>query len=453
MPRHFFQQKELEFTWQIFERYGKPDRPWTVEANSTGRVILTADEDNIKAMLSSINDFGKGERFFEMHKEFLGHGIISVDGDAWRASRALLRPHFVKTRRRDLEAVERQTDILLPLLDGLVCIDELFGRYTIDVMTDFMFGRSFESLTSPSADFMRSFDQVQHTQGLIERTGRLAKFIPRKAFRSGLDELNSVLMSYIDEALARHTERIENPTAEKEEELNFLDSIVVQSQDKTVLRDQLITVLLAGRDTAAVTLTWLFYELGRRPDVVCKLREEIDSVVGLHPSNSPTREELKSMRYLQDTINETLRLYPSIPTNARFALRDTTLPRGGGPDGSLPISVPKNTPIVYSTLALHRRADLYPPSDQPHHLLFAPERWQSWKPRPGTFIPFNAGPRVCIGQQFAVMEIAYTVVKILQTYDRIQYCGGEGEMMFQTGFALKPARRIELRFHRGGIDG
>lgn len=404
-------------------------------------------------MLSSINDFGKGEKFFEMHKEFLGHGIISVDGDAWRASRALLRPHFVKTRRRDLEAIERQTDILLPLLasaDEAVCIDELFARFTIDVMTDFMFGRSIDSMSIPDADFIRAFDHVQHTQGLIERTGRLAQFIPKKAFHSSLDVLNGVLESYIDDALSRQQKR-SSKAAEQDEEPNFLDSIAARSQNKTALRDQLITVILAGRDTAAVTLTWLFYELGRRADVVRMLREEIESVVGLEPSESPSREDLKSMRYLQDTINETLRLYPSIPTNARFALRDTVLPRGGGPDGSLPISVPKDTPIVYSTLALHRRPDLYPSfdtGDRQHHLKFAPERWQSWKPQPWTFIPFNGGPRICIGQQFAMMEIAYTVVKILQTYDRIEYCGGDEEMKFQTGFALKPARKVEVRFHK-----
>ena len=76
--RHFFRHKELEFSWQTFKRHGNPDRPWTVEANTTGRVILTADEENIKAMLSNIADFGKGRRFFEMHKEFLGHGKWSL---------------------------------------------------------------------------------------------------------------------------------------------------------------------------------------------------------------------------------------------------------------------------------------------------------------------------------------------------------------------------------------
>lgn len=384
-------------------------------------------------------------------------GILSVDGKSWRASRAILRPHFVQTRRRDLDAVARQVDILIPLLagnNGPVSVDDLFARFTIDVITDFMFGRSVDSLSNPNADFARAFDQVQHTQGLIERTGKLGRFMPRSAFRSGLCILKKVLEQYIDEALARH-KTVEGQSIKNEDQRNFLDTIVAYTQDKTVLRDQLMTVLLAGRDTTATTLTWLFYELSHHPEIVKKLRDELGAVVGLDPDHSPPREDLKRLHYLQNTINETLRLYPSIPTNARFALRDTTLPRGGGPDGCLPIGVPEGTPIVYSTIVLQRRAGIYPPSDagdQPHHLDFVPERWDSWKPLPGTYLPFNGGPRVCIGQQFALMEIAYMTCKILQSYDRIEYCGGEDEVRFQTGFALKPARDILIRFCNEGDD-
>lgn len=142
-----------------------------------------------------------------------------------------------------------------------------------------------------------------------------------------------------------------------------------------MLRDQLVAVLLAGRDTTAVTLSWLFYELSQQPKIVAKLREEIVGRVGEH--KVPTYEDLKSMRYLNHVINETLRLYPVVPYNVRVALQDCTLPRGGGPDGTEPIGITKDTPIGYSTLIMQRRADIYPPASSgfPDHMKFVPERW------------------------------------------------------------------------------
>ena len=118
------------------------------------------------------------------------------------------------------------------------------------------------------------------------------------------------------------------------------------------------------------------------------------------------------MRYLQNTLSETLRLYPVVPFNVRLALKDTTLPRGGGADGLSPIGILKDTPIGYSTLVMQRREDLYPENSD--HLVFRPERWESWQPKPWQYIPFNGGPRICIGQQFALTELGYTIVRLLQ---------------------------------------
>ncbi len=93
-----------------------------------------------------------------------------------------------------------------------------------------------------------------------------------------------------------------------DEGYTFLHALASYTRDRDVLRDQLVAVLLAGRDTTAVTLSWLFYELSKRPQIVEKLQQEIESFVGL--DREPTYTDLKSMRYLQHTLNETLRLYP-----------------------------------------------------------------------------------------------------------------------------------------------
>lgn len=135
-------------------------------------------------------------------------------------------------------------------------------------------------------------------------------------------------------------------------------------------------------------------------------------------------------------MNEVLRLYPVVPYNVRVALRDTSIPHGGGPDGNQPVGVLKNTKVAYLTLHMQRRADLVPepsPTFAPVEV-FSPERWDGWYPKPWTYIPFHGGPRICVGQQFALTEMGYTVVKVLQKFERIENCMlPEGEGVGQRG--------------------
>lgn len=108
-------------------------------------------------------------------------------------------------------------------------------------------------------------------------------------------------------------------------------------------------------------------------------------------------------------------MYPSLPLNARVALRNTTIPVGGGPSGKSPIFIPKGGMVFYSTYAMHRRRDLYgEDADE-----YRPERWEKlhvgWE-----YLPFNGGPRMCIGQQFALTEAGYTIVRLIQEFKRIE---------------------------------
>lgn len=119
--------------------------------------------------------------------------------------------------------------------------------------------------------------------------------VPRKTFRRHLAVLNNFVEPFIDEALLLSPDELGKRT-KSDDGYTFLHAIAAFTRDRKALRDQLVAVLLAGRDTTACTLSWLFHQLGRHPDVVAELRKEVEQVVGL--SAPPTYENLKGMRYL-----------------------------------------------------------------------------------------------------------------------------------------------------------
>lgn len=271
--------------------------------------------------------------------------------------------------------------------------------------------------------------------------------IPRKTFHAGLKVMNVFIDKFINRTLSFSPAELESKL-NSGSNYNFLHALGGFTRDRKVLRDQLTAVLLAGRDTTASTLSWTFYELARHPEVFKKLRQEILDSVGTNP---PTYEDLKNMKYLQYTMNETLRLYPVVPFNVRMSLKDTTLPVGGGPDGRQPIGIPKDTPIGYSVLVMQRRKDLYPPSDDPKMEVenFYPDRWSVWQPKPWTYIPFNGGPRLCIGQQFALTNMGYTIVRMLQRFDRIDSYmpeGPNGSPVMKAEIVLQPGEGVHTAF-------
>ncbi|KAH7326664.1 cytochrome P450 [Stachybotrys elegans] len=442
---------------------------WTVEARMVNqRFVFTADPENVKAILATqFGDYGKGEPFHEEWKDFLGDSIFTTDGAAWHASRQLIRPQFTRDRVSDLHCFESHMSTLFraianggPLsskdqpvdmasVNGKVLdISQLFFRYTLDVTTDFLLGTDVMSLCQPEVEFANAFDEVQRVQNLVIRFSKLQGLIPKSTFWAGLKVMNSFMGQYIQRAIRMSPEELSEKTR-SDMSYTFLHELAKFTREPKVLRDQIVAILLAGRDTTASTLSWALYELARHPEIVAKLRAEILSTVGT--DRTPTFEDLKNMSYLKAVLNETLRLYPVVPFNVRLALKDTTLPRGGGPDGSEPLPVLKDTPIGYSTLVMQRRKDLYPPVSETFADpdLFSPERWEHWHPKPHNYIPFNSGPRICIGQQFALTEMSYVICRLFQRYERVEshmYSIDGGSPKLKADITLSPGQGVIVSF-------
>lgn len=192
--------------------------------------------------------------------------------------------------------------------------------------------------------------------------------------------------------------------SKSDQDYSFLHSIAAFSKDRRIIRDQVMSVLLAGRDTTAATLSWAVYELSNYPLVWKRLRREILTTLGTN--KSPSYETLKDLTYLKNILNETLRLHPAVPINMREVLKTTTIP---GKPGERDIVLLKGDSVTLHTIGMHQRRDLYPAISENFvdPSIFSPERWEVWTPIPWTYTPFHGGPRTCIGQNFALTEMAF----------------------------------------------
>ena len=321
----------------------------------------------------------------------------------------------MRAQYQKLDSFRKHIDNLLECLPskGSIDVQPLFFKLTLDTTTDLLFGQSVYSLKANIDEkfkiFAESFDIAQ---GGLAKRFRLAPwhfFYSPKQFKRACSTVHKFVDDYIE---ARETMR--EMSAGDKPHNNFVDQLAQESSSKVMLRDQLLNVLLAGRDTTACCLSWTFRLLIRHPRVMGRLRQQIQSVIG--NSHYPTREQIRNMPYLAHVIRESLRLFPPVPLNNRTAIRTTMLPRGGGPDGNAPILVRRGELVVFSQYVNSRRKNIYGPDAND----FLPERWEQDPNRFGwAYFPFNGGPRACLGQDFALMEVSYTIVRMLQAFSSI----------------------------------
>ncbi|KAK0646880.1 n-alkane-inducible cytochrome P450 [Cercophora newfieldiana] len=384
---------------------------------------ITTDPENIQTILSTkFDDYGLGSRRIAS-LPFLGEGIFGQDGSAWKRSRTLIKRQFMRVQKQSLKAFAPHVDGLVWAMreasssGGVVDLQPLFLEFALNTTTMLLFGEPHSSLPKTDRDALRDgFGCAALGVGIRVRLADLAPLYSPAKFRRACKLVRDWASSFANKALRYKDEVGEEKAVEK---YPFIIDLWKEMRDADLVRDQLLHILIAGRDSTAALLSWTFFHLIRNPDVLARLRQEV--LARVPDDIDISRDQIQGLPFLRCCLNETLRLYPQLALNFRFANKTTILPRGGGPDGRSPVLIPKGSGVGWSTYHLHRLESLYGPDSR----VYRPQRWESGEliKKVGLgagFVDFNAGPRVCLGKDFALMQASYAIIRILQTFPNLR---------------------------------
>ncbi|KAF2799624.1 n-alkane-inducible cytochrome P450 [Melanomma pulvis-pyrius CBS 109.77] len=382
---------------------------------------ITTDPENIEAVLSThFEDYIMGTRTLALFP-FLREGIFTQDGHPWKRSREIIRRQFVRVHKQSPQILSSHVNDLLSSIqraDGFEIVDlkPYFFDYTLGTTTKLLFGESLDTLSNEERDTFRdAFDYASWCCGIRIRLADLAVLYNPPKFRNACKLVSDWAGHFSDKALKYRDQFGEEKAYEK---YAFIIDLWKEMGDPVLVKDQLLHILIAGRDSTACLLSWTLFHLVRNRDVLEQLRKELSSV----PVNVElTREQITKLTFLRCCLNETLRLYPQLPLNLRYTNKATVLPRGGGPDGQSPILIPKGSGIGWSTYHLHRNEAIYGSDAR----IYRPQRWESGEliKKAGLgagFVDFNGGPRTCLGKDFALMEASYAIIRVLQAFPGIR---------------------------------
>lgn len=276
-------------------------------------LICTIEAENVKTVLATkFKDYELPSTRKKAFHPLLGWGIFTNDGADWKHSRELLRPNFARDQVADLDNFEEHLGLMIDAIpkDGKTTVDlqELFFGLTIDTATEFLFGESTNVLrgrNSPESRANLKFAEAWHQAQLELENKLVSSFLHRvpKEFKANIKIVHEHLDKYVQQGLQYRKDFIRDPekATSKTGRYVFMHELVKAIDDPVRVRDEILNVLLAGRDTTASLLGNMWFTLARRPDIWAKLQREIEETLG---GKRPTFEQLKDMKYLRAVMNE-----------------------------------------------------------------------------------------------------------------------------------------------------
>jgi cytochrome P450 len=401
------------------------------------RIFLVSHPKLIEEVLvTNAKNFTKhfGARMLRMT---LGNGLLTSEGEFWLRQRRLIQPAFSRDRIAAYAPgmVELTDRLTATWRDGATRdIHADMTRLTLEIIARSMFGAdvSEQAVIVGEAVAVLAEGLVRRFQSLV----RIPTIIPTPANRRRRHyarKIDAILYDII------HKRR-----ASKDVGDDLLGILIRASNEDDgthmtdqQLRDEAITLFLAGHDTTSLTLTWGLYLLARHPRVAEALSRELDEVLA---GRAPTAADLPRLRYTEMVIREIMRLYPSAYVIGRQPI--TTCELGG-------YTVPAGATILMSQWAVHRDPRWY---DEPEQ--FRPERWMEGKDRNQpkfAYFPFGGGPRVCIGNHFALMEAVLVLASIARNW-RVSVPAGESTVEAKPQITLRPVRNVLLALQRRQLE-
>jgi cytochrome P450 family 97 subfamily B polypeptide 3 len=416
----------------------------------------------------------------EILEPIMGKGLIPADPATWKVRRRAIVPSFHKKwLMRMINMFADRATILVNDLQPkvetqeIVDLEERFCSVTLDIIGKAVFDYDFGSVTNESP-IVKAVYRV-----LREAEHRSSSFIPywdlpyadqwmggQVEFRKDMTMLDDILADLINRAILTRKEASieeleERDNAEDSSILRFLVDMRGEDVSSMVLRDDLMTMLIAGHETTAAMLTWALFELSRGPPGLLKeVQHEVRTV--LANKDRPDYDDIVAMKKLRYSLIESLRLYPEPPVLIRRARTEDILPPGSSTlyDG---IKVLRGTDIFISTWNLNRSPALW---DQPE--VYDPTRyersfknpivvgWDGFDPDKVTglypneqatdfaFLPFGGGARKCVGDQFAMMEAAVTLSILLKNFN-FEFAISPDDVGMKTGATIHTMNGLQMR--------
>ncbi|MGH9358977.1 MAG: cytochrome P450 [Terriglobia bacterium] len=387
-------------------------------------VFFINHPDAIESVLvTHSRDFIKG-RGLQANRRLFGDGLLTSEGDFWLRQRRLCQPSFHRER------VESYASLMVSYTERMIeswpegqerDLEADMRQLTLEIVAKALFGVEIGDQTREVARALKPVMDFNSSGRILMP---LMRFLPAPRnvrYRLAVRRLDRIVWGIIRERLG----------SEGNED-DLLSSLLAargengERMSPKQLRDEVMTLLLAGHETTSLALCWTFYLLARHPAVERKLVEEIKTVVG---EQSPAPADLTKLVYAAQVLKESLRLYPPAYAMARIALRDCEI---GG------YNVPRGTSVVMSPWITHRDPRFFHNPDA-----FEPERWTEEFARRlprFAYFPFGGGPRICIGAGFATTEATLLMVTILRRF----------HLELKSQREVVPAPAITLR-PKGGI--
>lgn len=334
----------------------------------------------------------------------LGRGLVTNDGPDWARQRRLMQPVFANRAIDKFDVVINDMTARLAEswsrmgADDVTWLDRDMSRVTFQVVSRTLFGADIDDVADEMVDILHAVNQ--HPMRL-SALATLLPWLPVPSNRRFL-RIRRRLHDIVDGLVALHRDGGGERGDIVDRLLAARDADSGEGMDDAQMRDEIITLMLAGHETSATALTWTFWLLSRHPEVEAHLVDELARVLNGRPARAA---DLAQLPYLKQVVQESMRLYPPVWGIARKCAEETEF---GG------YRVPRNAYIAITMYVLHRHPDYWPDPER-----FDPERFDARREQARhsyCYIPFAAGPRACIGAGMAMLEIQLVLAQLLQRF-------------------------------------